>query len=37
MGQGKTMNTSGMGLTYANAVNVHGMGRSVFTSVEYSF
>ena len=37
MGQGKTMNTSGMGLTYANAVNVPGMGRSIFTSVEYSF
>jgi iron complex outermembrane receptor protein len=37
MGQGKTMNTSGMGLTYANAVNVPGMGRSIFTSIEYSF
>ena len=37
MGQGKTMNTSGMGLTYANAVNVPGMGRSIFSSVEYSF
>jgi iron complex outermembrane receptor protein len=37
MGQGKTMNTTGMGLTYANAVNVPGMGRSIFTSIEYSF
>lgn len=36
-GQGKTMNTTGMGLSYANAANVPGMGRAIFTSMQYNF
>ena len=36
-GQGRTMATNTSGVTYANALNVPGMGRAIFSSVQYSF
>jgi len=37
LGQGRTMSTDTSGVTYANASNVPGMGRALYSSIQYNF